>query len=148
MPAGHSFSLVGRLTSTGRGVEYLESSFEWAILRPPPAKSALPARLDDGGKRELCEDVPFFPLLEGLAQVPFAGVLSQMQRAMLATGDPLSPIDGMPLRSKGHFLQAIGGCLLCLSPGAASTGKERFACTAALNEPYGTCSWQIADGAG
>jgi hypothetical protein len=70
-----------------------------------------PARLQAGSagpwsKRELCEDVPFFPLRGCFADVALADVLLQVQGtwAMLATGDPLSPIDGLPPREEGSAI--------------------------------------------
>jgi hypothetical protein len=75
MPAEHLFALVRRLSGTDQGVESLERSFEWAILCVLSRQNLrLSARLDNG--RELCEDMPFFPLPEDFAHVPFAVVLS------------------------------------------------------------------------
>jgi hypothetical protein len=110
MPAEHLFSLVRRLSGTDQGVESLERGFEWAILRVLYRHNLrLPARLDHGCKRELCEDVRFFPLSADFAHVPFAGVLWQVQEAMIATGVPLSPIDDLPPPDEGSpiFLHHI-----------------------------------------
>jgi hypothetical protein len=111
VPAEHSFSLVRGLSGTDQGVESLDRSFEWAILRALYRHNLrLRARLDHGRKRELCEDVPFFPLPADVAHVPFAAVQSQVQGAMVATGVSLSPIDGLPPLDEGSpfFLHDIG----------------------------------------
>jgi hypothetical protein len=101
MPAEHLFSLVRRLSDTDQGVESLERSFEWAILRVLYRQNLrLPTRLDHGRKRELCEDAPFFPLPAGFAHVPFTVVMSQVQEAMIATGVPLLPVATCRLQTK------------------------------------------------
>jgi hypothetical protein len=46
-------------------------------------------------------DVPFFPLPDDFAHVPFGAVLSQVQGAMIATGVPLWPIDGLRSLDEG-----------------------------------------------
>jgi hypothetical protein len=49
MPAEHLFSLERRLSGTDQGVESLEGSFAWAILRVLCRQNLrLPARLDHG----------------------------------------------------------------------------------------------------
>jgi hypothetical protein len=47
--------------------------------------------------------MPFFPLPEDFAHVPFADVLWQVRMALLAAGVPLSLIDGPPLPDEGSL---------------------------------------------
>jgi hypothetical protein len=123
MPGEHSFSLMRRLSGTDQGVECRERRFEWAILRVLYRQNLrLPARLDHARKRELCEDVPFFPLPADFAHVPFAVVLSQGQGAMIATGIPISPVVGLPPPDEGSpiFLHDIVSL-----PSASPRGQRR-----------------------
>jgi hypothetical protein len=63
MPAEHLLSLARRLWGTDQRARALENSFEWSILRALyRSPLGVPARLDRGRKRELCEDVTFQPL--------------------------------------------------------------------------------------
>jgi hypothetical protein len=98
----HLFSPLRRVSRTDQAVESLERSFEWAILHVRHRHNLrLPARLDRGCKPELCADAPVLPPPADFAHVPFAVVLSRVQGAMIATGVPLSPIDGLPPPDEG-----------------------------------------------
>jgi hypothetical protein len=153
MPAAHWLSLARRLCDTDQRAEALENSFEWSILRALcRSRLGVPARLDRGRKRELCEDVTFQPLPVAFVHAPFGSVMAQVRGAMGAMGVPLLPI-GLPERDEGLalFLQDVVTPPEPAPRGAITTRNERFVSTAALNQRryWASGRRQIAgDGAG
>jgi hypothetical protein len=151
MPAEHLFSLARRLCGTDQRAEALENSFELSILRALyRSRLGVPARLDRGRKRELCEDVTFQPLPAAFVHAPFGSVLAQVQGAMCVMGVPLLPIDGLPEpdEESALFLQDVVSSPEPVARGAITTRNERFVSTAARNHRrYWASGRQIA-GAG
>lgn len=99
----------------------------------------MPARLDNGRKHGLCEDMPFLPLPEGFIHTPSGTVLSSVREAMWASGFALCGLDGSPSPEglSPLFLDQVVNLPEPVPRGAITTRNEHFMSTAALSERRG-----------
>jgi hypothetical protein len=89
MPVELLFSLARRLCGADQRLVAPENSFGWSIPRALFRNHlGVPARLDRGRKRVLCEDVTFPALPAAFVHAPFGSVMAQVQGTMCAMGAP------------------------------------------------------------
>jgi hypothetical protein len=95
--------VVRGLCGTDERAEALEHGFDWSLLRALyRMELGLPARLDQGRRRELCEDVPFAPRPLFFVRPPFGVVLARVQGAMQAVGARSRVLLGCPQWTRGQ----------------------------------------------